>query len=418
MLLSSWLRKHGYWVSSTDKTDRVLTHVFLDGGKASVPSCARQDFLDVYAQTVDAGQRIYAVERAHGTYRMFADLDVKCVDKCAADADAIMTALTDIALRSLPGPLRVGTVVVCRRAYADGKIGAHWVWPGAYVDDKMAMRLRDAWVTACVLCDAAFDWDKIVDAAVYKRNGLRMPWSCKRGGSPEAAYVPWAKVRFDAAEHAVEPLDPTDVRALLDISTIDADSGQARSACQLTMVAEPSKTMMTRTSDGDVSQANKTGAAASFLSPALDSKLRSIIHDISAQLSAAKFTRLAFFRAAAVLTTDCRHCLHAGRDHRSNKVYLVAVLHGGLYQCCFSPSCAPCGKKTRSKLSSTHPLDALIEMNSGDDGGDEQLDVPVAKDKPAVKLTPTTHASALTAWSRKVTSQLQARSSKHITGQE
>ncbi len=198
--------------------DRVITHVFLDGGKASVPAAARTELLEAYAKDIAAGRVVHAVERtiAGGSYRMFADIDLPT----PADLSSVVWR----ALDALPAALKEsGDIVVCTRSVHGGKTGAHLVWEGddVRVDDPTATALRDEWVRSLYKGDGADDWESIIDASVYRRNGLRMPWSYKRGGDALAVYVPTQVASF------APPCDDTVVLSIDPIPAIDVGSGAA-----------------------------------------------------------------------------------------------------------------------------------------------------------------------------------------------
>jgi hypothetical protein len=235
---AGFLKSRGLWRSAVSEDDgKVITHVFLDGGKATVENAEdREAFLRVYARDVVAGRKIHAVERTVGvSYRMFADLDLPLSQStdgmgCVQLLEIVRTALTyapDVLRRS-------GDVAVCTRSAHDGKIGAHLVWSdGLRVDDAIATSLRAAWVegltrsrgdTQALGRHAGLDWDSVIDGSVYRRNGLRMPWSLKRGGSALAAYVPSHVASWE--KHLKGTADVTDMPDMPDIRGWE-DSGDS-----------------------------------------------------------------------------------------------------------------------------------------------------------------------------------------------
>jgi hypothetical protein len=226
--MRGWLKEQGFWVETAAAGARrrapppagsepqTLTHVFLNGGRARVPPEAHDAFLAAYIDALMRGEVLHLVERAHGTYRMFADLDVRAPSEMVRADDVLKTAITH-ALRCLPPLLRVAAgddiLVLVRRGAA--KAGAHLVWPELYVDDRCALALRDAWARDCEREGAAaaststataIDWDTVIDASVYRRNGLRMPWSLKRGGTVDEVYEP----RFTCHHSGTPPHAATD----------------------------------------------------------------------------------------------------------------------------------------------------------------------------------------------------------------
>jgi hypothetical protein len=165
---------------------------------------------------------------------MFADLDVPSEAPVgAAELEALVLEALEGAPDALLGPGGADEVVVLTREWHGGKTGAHMVWSDGdhRVDDAVALALRDAWVDRLErrigrrlpsgeeswsegaleappgevressgdagasgesgASGEARDWGKIIDPAVYRSNGLRMPWSLKaRGGDRRTAYVP------------------------------------------------------------------------------------------------------------------------------------------------------------------------------------------------------------------------------------
>ena len=221
--------------ASTREASPRVTHVFLTGGKAAVPAYARgvgSGMVRAYAADAAEGRPVHAVERTFGeggTYNMFADLDVPSEAPVgAAELEALVLEALEGAPDALLGPGAADEVVVLTREWHGGKTGAHMVWSDGdhRVDDAVALALRDAWVDRLErrigrrlpsgdeqwsegeleapgaspgAADAAGaagrpparDWGKIIDPAVYRSNGLRMPWSLKaRGGDRRTAYVP------------------------------------------------------------------------------------------------------------------------------------------------------------------------------------------------------------------------------------
>lgn len=339
--LREWLRARGFWVEAGAAAGDAgpLTHVFLDGGRARVPLCARGELLDQYAALAPGGG-LYAVERAVGTYRMFADFDV--AGDAAARAD--LGALLARSLACLPAPLRRGTVAVCSRRAA-GKAGLHLVWADAWVDDPTARALRDAWVAACVEADSGagaggggLAWDSVIDAAVYRRSGLRMPWSWKRGAGAESAYLPSHTVSFADAEPRVEavaapaPHDVAAVRAWLDRVSLRAGEGQAVDPLCAAFAPPSAGARGKRKAPPGVA------GVGALLDADAEAALRAVLPP---EYSCAPLSLRATLGGARAAVIGCgsRHCLAAGRAHGTSGVFFVVSEAGAVTQRCFSPQC-------------------------------------------------------------------------------
>ena len=337
--LSEFMRSNGCVAPAGE---RRLTHVFLNGGRARVPDEHRPGFLDAYAQDVEDGVPLYAVERTAafgGVYRMFADLDVKAPppppdDDAAAPREkkqARMRRLLAVALECVPPELRKGSVTVCYRrggADASGKTGAHMVWSDAVmVDDAIALEARRRWVARCVATDPNTCWEDVIDAAVYRNSGLRMPWSRKRGDDKDADpsfYVPKVVVTYGEGDDAPDVVsEPTlGVREWLDRASIFP--GPATQF--LTTVAVPRGTAPRRDA------AHPSGAD----DDAFD--VESVRHMLPPEYEGVALNRTRRRDDGSVsIMTDSRYCMSAMREHSSNHVYFVlSAVTGALHQCCFS----------------------------------------------------------------------------------
>lgn len=345
--LVAWLRARKYWVAATPKgavkqqqqqQQPPLTHVFLNGGRACVPAEARGEFLDAYADVVSAGgcSALYAVERSGTEYRMFADFDVPLA---SIDSRTSIQNIVDRALAHAPGRLREGRVAVCLRPAHDAKVGAHLVWSDVRVDDAIAVAARDEWVASLVKAseqaDIGMPWDAVIDAAVYRRNGLRMPWSMKRGCDMRSCYTPWAV--YDMALEvptAVERVTAKDsgammedggreeVRRWLSMTTLEATFGETKGGSATNKKTTTTKTTTRKRKEGeDAGQHDEVCMLRAALPPQYaDCDLRAV--------------------KDGIVRSDSRCCLIAGREHSSNNVYFVRKADGSVRQWCFSQKCA------------------------------------------------------------------------------
>lgn len=330
--IREWLVQHACWATAHD--DEPLTHVLLDGGRARVPLSLRDEFLKAYASHVDgartSGRRWpCVVERTVGTYRMFADFDVK---------DVSVSSVRDIvetAIRHAPSKLRTGSGVtlLTRTSSAGGKTGAHLVWRDVYVTDGIALALRQQWVGS--LKDHGHpEFDRIIDAAVYRRSGLRMPWS-RKVQDDDDAYAPRAVLKFqdDSLSWNFEDIEASTLD-LIQMSSLRAGLGHPKLEGVDEIVSATSRAVALK--GGHIAPAQLTALARAlprvYRSDAADAKTSIVRGDRSTMI---------------VLRLRSRYCHNVGREHSSNTVYIVAVPDGSLFQCCFSPRCK--GKKTKLK---------------------------------------------------------------------
>lgn len=158
-----------------------ITHVLMDGGILYVPSEREDEFARVYFDRCRK-EKIYAVEAKTDTFCFFADVDYKdteamdmtllkeIVSVMCSKVDAMTDKQKDCVVKfANPKPCREGI-----------KSGIHMHWPDLVVTKGTAMILRNHLVNHLVVEIPGYPWDKIIDIAVYKGSGLRLPWSWKR----------------------------------------------------------------------------------------------------------------------------------------------------------------------------------------------------------------------------------------------
>ena len=365
--LVQWLKTKGFWVAADVKgvhaKRKRLTHVFLNGGKASVPEESWSEFDAQYARCVASGRSMYAVERPRTDgFKMFMDLDFKKVTQ-ARDANTVMTVTRRI-LREMDALLRDEGVVdtsaiVCTKQqkkikngdssslYSDG---VHVIWRAARVDSPKAILLRDACVQQCRRIKDANDDDtddvtsvdvnEVIDSAVYRNNGLRMIMSLKRDAP--TYYVPTFTYSGETKEFVTIPAEE-----------VFGDLGEWVKACSV-LDSAPSFNNGTGIGNGTVVSSSVTAAASvsAPAHPAIDiggigfgsedvseTDLEEVRRHLPHPYDTCRFASARRFEDGTgyTIVTDSRFCgnlASKGGFHRSNRVYLV-VDGRGVQQRCF-----------------------------------------------------------------------------------
>lgn len=305
--LWNWIRTHKFDVC----TDHPPTHVFLNGGKALIPEDNLTEFYEAYAKDIQRGTPLFVVERTNMSYRMFADFDINLSTTSLPTVNVI--TLVEYALSKFPFPSRSGNeVTVCVRNVHKGKTGAHLVWTDLRVNDEQARELRHAWLNA--LEDPA--WKDTIDEAVYRRNGLRMPWSQKPSdaGSMSAVYTPshlWSEHSRQLVPWHVSIDAPIEqLKDALRRCSIEARSNPPPQRALSPLLA--SLALGTVTHD---TRPSTTHDAPSVLLAAA----RKCCPDEQPQFKVHVFVpkRLYSFTCLPL----CRECKIADRQHRSNHIY-------------------------------------------------------------------------------------------------
>ena len=357
--LYGWLQSHGFWVRSSPSSlkkshstvdSRQLTHVFLDGGRASVPAASLPDFWSAYASVV--GQRDqHVVERVPTDptheLKMFLDIDIKFGSVDTGHCrDTTISSIINTIFSCLPQDLRQGAVILLegsrgpsrgpsRDSSGDTKCGFHLVWTRVVVDGATASTLRDEIVANCeARAEKKVPWGDIIDRSVY-RSGLRMPYSCKGMARDMCSvYVPTKRVEFhddnedsnksiqmyyDEGDNA--PMTPKPDDALLAETSLHLDPRKASSYyIRVTRKKSSSRAVVVMPT-----------RIKSTTSITLEAKVRAHLPPMYADCA---FTRMYVHTMHATVHLDSKYCHNLQREHHSNRVYLYIDARG-IWQRCF-----------------------------------------------------------------------------------
>ena len=343
--LKKWLKDNGYWLWSKNTSKVSPTHVFLDGGKASVPISQRDKFMEMYVKDLTEGTLMYVVERSCLSSRMYADFDIKTE---LADPTDFMWNIINTSLDNIPDSLNHGTITICTRSVSEGKIGVHLIWKDLRVTSGQAMALRDEWVDRlqdmAIKDEDGIDWGCIIDAAVYKNNGLRMPYSFKRGGT--SMYKP---THYYEDNHIQKYESGIETLTLLGDSMIFA-------------CVSPSDEFSEKLSD--YAEASNKQAKKTRVRKTTDSSSMPLPSDCMSTLeflnengigSSCKYTD-----NESILVSSMSHtCRIAERDHTSNHIYYEVFRDGRVMQKCHSDTCKNKGVLVK-KIDDIDPWQRII----------------------------------------------------------
>lgn len=368
----AWLKDNGCWLARGQGTP---THLLLDGGRACVSEELHGAFLNAYAACVvraarGACARPSIAELRTPVFKLFMDLDARYAEEPSdplAVASHVLATITDLVSRVF----REEEAVVCvsTRAKRDKeawKRGFHVIWPGVRVTAETALLFRGRVLEALKAGPNPFlnEWASVVDACVYKSNGLRMPWSAK-GKGDDSAYVPAAILAADGTLTPVDaPSSVPDVRAYLrklSVRTFGSDESPCSLLCSGGPSQSPSKAPVFATS-----LAEYAGALA-----AVDAAL-------PLQFAGQRFTGVVKGDGCFMLRSTSRWCGNLGREHRTNNVYFV-LTRRGVHQRCYCRCETTDGRKygwCKDYCSETWPVPSTaIADFFGEDGEDSSVAV-------------------------------------------
>jgi hypothetical protein len=327
------LQKNG-WVVRRGEGQKKVTHLLLDGGRAHVPESSEEQFLNEYVLVVARNVTPPAVvELKTPIFKMFCDVDAKLPLSGTFDFPALWSSLF---AASKDFFLEVPRMVVCTAPVKTepdaAKYGAHIIWPTVFVTVEIALAFRDKLIPALreEFGDELFvnPWEDVIDACVYKANGLRMPWSVKGPGDTR----PYKPVMELTVEHGIQPIpDITGVSALRkwvhDVS-IRAHGKEVSPLQEGIVVAQASK----RTGGGGGGR-NQSLEGFHHILPIVEAA-------IPPEYKPQSFTGLFRTPHTVMLRSTSKYCRSVGREHTSSTVFFVIHRYGVTQKCfCQKESC-------------------------------------------------------------------------------
>lgn len=332
-LVKAWLKSKGFWLYSPSSSmtpaednvvKKVITHVFLDGGKACIPREHLPSFFDVcYSAIVSGDSSLCLVERlaaSQGHFRMFMDVDVKSQ---VLDSRTLSHKILD----ALPTDLDVGRIIVCQRRGTDDndhKQGLHLIWEDLVVTSEMAISMLRTTTSNlyCLFPEASIEWCSVLDASVYKNSGLRLVY-CHKNHADHSFYEPWFISSPGVGQMArvcIDIVDPSqDILTWLRRCSIIPEDPSARAAG---VMQHHSSSLAPY---GEQCEEELVGG-----------DLRSAIDALLATTSVYKgciWTLSRISDQCFIVRLESKYCHNIKREHRNNHVYLI-VTRAGVFQAC------------------------------------------------------------------------------------
>lgn len=341
--LQAWLKSQGYWKYGRDASSPFDSHLFLDGGKASVPDEMIGTMNNVMAHALAMGEPIYVVEKKPPVFRMFFDLDMK--SRHAISDETLLTFVRDVHA----GVVDVFGAVVRKRAIVclsepdfsvtgkGWKTGVHIVWPDIATVSTDALTCRAHVVDRVRPTYAAWftnDMDAVIDKCVLEKNGMRTIGSRKKTGSTG---VYWPRYVIENDDSITPVPDLVDVR----------DFRYWIAQTSLRVCPAPLRRLAAVSGTGTVSERDEeTLLHASHGGSLAREPLTRELADLLAKFSEALVETFGSFRFTSlyrggteesptfIARSTSNYCLNIGRRHRSNNVYFLFTTRGA-YQMCF-----------------------------------------------------------------------------------
>jgi hypothetical protein len=345
----SWCKKRGYYGRTGE-----LSHVLLDKGVLCVPESSQEEFLSEYARgVVKGGKFSCVVEYKPKVFRMFYDLDIVATKTLAET----MTSGTfpeeiDEILKEICGTtadlfdISKTEVILCIsnacKKVADGvKVGIHLTFNNIFVTSTIALHVRGKVLEKLAERDNPFinKWEDIVDAAVHKGSGMRLPWASKPT-EPNRVYVPRVSFTFERGEDVKEE----------QISEIQNSFASTRSLLlNVSLRTRGTLTKLVDIIDDDSFESPSMAGSIQHSSLAEYSEVIKEVEKVIPKEYEGHVTGVLKTEFVYMFRHSSKYCANVKRQHHSSNTYFL-LTKSGLRQCCYSrkvefeeKSC-PCAK--------------------------------------------------------------------------
>jgi hypothetical protein len=325
-MLKQWSKTHAF------NNRKSLSHVLMDGGVLSIPYERLDEFNQMYLDCVLKKEKVFVVEQKTPVYNFFMDLDYKDDEQldlhqieviCKTICDKVNTLGGQRCLICVANPKIVGDMV---------KTGIHMNWDGLRVNQEGALSIRAHVISLLRKAYMAVKWDSVVDEAVYKGSGFRLPWSHKMSkGVVEDPYLPIAV--YEAGEGA-GPFKPRG--KWVTVGQEPTIEHLRMATVRLPPDAEPMEIPV----GPDLKRKMEGGfTAAQTKNEVNDTELVALLEtfvrkNMQGQQNA-RLTRLFKSKTGFLVSTHSQYCENVRRDHGSNHVWFMVDGKGIISQKCF-----------------------------------------------------------------------------------
>lgn len=342
--LYRWLLQQNCLITDKTVDTRAITHTSMDGACIHIEPSRYPEFCSVYAEGVEVYDETYFIcERPSEVVRMFCDFDFALTyDEISPETmRKYVEILYNVVNRLYNEDFKIHvSAAPCKRTTKRIKSGFHLVWPDLYITCDQARLLRKELIEHLRNFDGQYNWNTIVDGAVYT-SGLRLLGSQKMVRKSKE----W-KTEF--RPYTLRYIYPESERLTLEQCL--------RVACIRTyfpvhtnIIVNPFEYVPEGHGQTNASAFSAAGAAV----PGTEA-VRSNIKELSSdEIEIVRNELVTFFNACSIsgwhnqnitninkigettycIVTDSRYCLNIQGEHNSNHIYFV-IVEDGLRQLC------------------------------------------------------------------------------------
>lgn len=199
--LKKWLIKNNCLKNKRNNVENISTHLSLAGGNYHIPNHKYNDFLKVLEKLFETNDNFYISENRTEIFRFIIDIDyMDELEMSPGMLNKILKTIYDtlvelFKLNNINNDLSFfvlktnKTKNITKENDILKKTGVHIYFKDIFVDSETAIKFR-----SCIIQNlinkfgerpSYNTWDDIIDAAIYKQAGLRMPGAHKPSKCPE-----------------------------------------------------------------------------------------------------------------------------------------------------------------------------------------------------------------------------------------
>jgi hypothetical protein len=345
-----WARKRKYFGRSGEGK---VSHLLLDKGVLCVSESSNDDFVHEYSRGVIMGGRPSCiVEYKPRVFRMFYDLDI--VTENIQMAKMMSSGDFNESVKNIMHIICIATVflfdvtrssaTICisnvpKKKEDDIKVGIHITFDNIFVTSPTALHIREKVLELLRAEENPFanPWEQIVDSAVFKGSGMRLPWAAKQDDL-KRVYIPRVEYLLDSEESGIieTQLFPDEIiKSLASVKEVISKTC-LRARGSLTKLRNPEIDIecSSPTNSGNFSHASireyssAIGEIERLIPPQYEGKVTGVI----------KADHVYMFRHSS------RYCKNVGRNHKSSNTYFL-IDKTGIRQCCYSRKEEDVGQK-------------------------------------------------------------------------
>jgi hypothetical protein len=332
-----WCKKRGYFGRTGE-----LSHLLLDKGVLCVPTSAHEEFLSEYARGVIQGGKFSCiVEYKPRIFRMFYDLDIVATAPLAKmmtdgefpdDVSRILKIICGTTADLFD--ISATTVTLCmsniyKKTAKGVKVGVHLTFGNIFVTSTVALHVRDKVLDALATEENPFsnEWSEIVDAAVHKGSGMRLPWATKPD-DPRRVYVPRVTYDLERGQDVVE-------RQCIDV--MSSLAAVRKILFDVSLRSYGTLTKLIDDADVGTSDFESPSYSGSIRNPSL-TEYATVVREIENFIPKeydGKITGVLKTEHVYMFRHSSKYCANVDRHHHSSNTYFL-VSSAGMRQCCYS----------------------------------------------------------------------------------